>query len=479
MSRKAAPKGTRSRSRKSDGDLSLPVLPLRDVVVYPGMVIPLFVGRKKSIRAVEAAMAASKQILLLTQKKAETDDPGPEHIYSIGTVGSILQLLELPDGTVKVLVEGASRARAERYEHTDDYFSARVGMLAETAGAEAPEIEGLVRSLHKGFEQYVKVNKKIPPEALASLSGIDNASRLTDTVSAHMTLNLEEKQKILEILSVRERIEALLKLIESELDILSLEKQIRGRVKQQMEKSQREYYLNEQMKAIQHELSDNDEGMSEIDELAAKIEKVGMSAEAKKKAMHELGKLRMMSPMSAEATVVRNYIDWLVNVPWKKRSRVWSRPQEGRAGSGEGPLCSGQGQGAHSGIPRGAEPREKDQGPDPVPGRPAGGRQDQPGTVDRPRHRARVQPHVAGRGARRGRDPWAPAHLHRFPAREDHPEHVAGRGPEPAVPARRDRQDGDGFPVATRHRRCWRCWIPSRTTCSAITTWRWTSICRT
>ena len=320
MSKKSLPEET--ELEPSDGGLLLPVLPLRDVVVYPGMVIPLFVGRRKSIRAVEAAMAASKQILLLTQKQAETDDPDPDHIYSVGTISSILQLLELPDGTVKVLVEGANRARVDHYERMDDYFSAQISMLAETQGAESAEIEGLVRSLHKGFEQYVKVNKKIPPEALASLSGIDNASRLTDTISAHMTLKLDEKQKILEILSVRERIEALLKLIESELDILSLEKQIRGRVKQQMEKSQREYYLNEQMKAIQQELSDNDEGASETDELAEKIEKAGMSAEAKKKATHELGKLRMMSPMSAEATVVRNYIDWLVNVPWKKRSRV-------------------------------------------------------------------------------------------------------------------------------------------------------------
>ena len=322
MSKKPAPKDTEFEAEQAEDGLLLPVLPLRDVVVYPGMVIPLFVGRRKSIRAVEAAMAASKQILLLTQKKAETDDPDPEHIYSVGTISSILQLLELPDGTVKVLVEGADRARVEHYERTDDYFSAQVEMLAETTGAETAEIEGLVRSLHKGFEQYVKVNKKIPPEALASLSGIDDASRLTDTISAHMTLKLDEKQKILEILSVRERIEALLKLIESELDILSLEKQIRGRVKQQMEKSQREYYLNEQMKAIQQELSDNDEGAGETDELAEKIEEAGMSAEAKKKATHELGKLRMMSPMSAEATVVRNYIDWLVNVPWKKRSRV-------------------------------------------------------------------------------------------------------------------------------------------------------------
>ena len=322
MTKKPTAKRTAYKLGKPDDSLLMPVLPLRDVVVYPGMVIPLFVGRKKSIRAVESAMAANKQILLLTQKEAETDDPDPKHIYSVGTISSILQLLELPDGTVKVLVEGAQRARVERYQRTSDHFSARVSVLAESAGADPTEIEGLVRSVHKRFEQYAKVNKKIPPEALASLSGIDDASRLIDTISAHMAMKLDQKQDILEILSVRERIETLLKLIESELDILSLEKQIRGRVKQQMEKSQREYYLNEQMKAIQQELSDSDESTSEIDELTAKIKEAGMSAEGKKKATHELGKLRMMSPMSAEATVVRNYIDWLVSVPWKKRSRV-------------------------------------------------------------------------------------------------------------------------------------------------------------
>ena len=316
------PRLPRAKPRKSDDAAALPVLPLRDVVVYPGMVIPLFVGRKKSIRAIEEAMGSAKQILLLTQKKAEVDDPGPDSIYAVGTVSAIRQLLELPDGTIKVLVEGLSRARVASYEGTREYFSARVEPLAESTGAPATEIEGLVRSLRKGFEQYAKINNKLPPEALASLSGIDNASRLADTISAHMTLKLDEKQKILEILVVTQRIEALLKLIESELDILNLEKRIRGRVKQQMEKSQREYYLNEQMKAIQQELSDSDDNTGEAEELARKIKEAGMSKEAEKKAKQELGKLRMMSPMSAEATVVRNYIDWLVNVPWKKRSRV-------------------------------------------------------------------------------------------------------------------------------------------------------------
>ena len=301
----------------------LPVLPLRGVVVYPKMVIPLFVGRKKSIKAVQIAMAASKNILLVTQKEAELDDPSLDEINQVGTVGKILQLLELPDGTIKVLAEGDWRARVNHYEETKEYYSAQVDpLIEEVVDPEEPEIKGLVRSLHKGFEQYVKLHKKIQPDAVASLSGIDEASRLSDTISTHMSLKLEVKQKILEILSVKERMEYLLKIIASEIDILGLEKRIRGRVKQQMEKSQREYYLNEQMKAIQQELSDTDDGTSEIDELEEKIEKAGMSPEAKKKATHELGKLRMMSPMSAEATVVRNYVDWLVSVPWKKSSRI-------------------------------------------------------------------------------------------------------------------------------------------------------------
>ena len=325
MTRKTTSRKPRAR-KPADSETPaemLPVLPLRDVVVYPGMVIPLFVGRRKSIRAVEAAMAANKQILLLAQKEAETDEPDPKkHIYPVGTISSILQLLELPDGTIKVLVEGTQRAKVRRYEKTEDYFNASIELLAETLGAEKAQIEGLTRSLNKEFERYVKVNKKIPLEAVASLSGIDTASRLTDTISAHMPLKMEDKQRILEILSVRERVEELIRLIGAELDILGLEKQIRGRVKQQMEKSQREYYLNEQMKAIQQELSDNDGGGNEMDDLAAKIKEVGMPEETGKKAANELNKLKMMSPMSAEATVVRNYIDWLVNVPWTKRSRV-------------------------------------------------------------------------------------------------------------------------------------------------------------
>ncbi len=299
----------------------MPVLPLRDVVVYPHMVIPLFVGREKSIKALEAAMAGDKQILLVAQRSASQDDPQPEDIYSIGTLSSILQLLKLPDGTIKVLVEGNDRAAIREYVDAGDYFTAHVEGLA-CESLDERESEVLVRSLLNQLDQYVKLNNKIPPEILSSLSGIEDGGRLVDTIAAHMSLKIDEKQSVLEQVSVRDRIEKMMALLESEIDLLQVEKRIRGRVKRQMEKSQREYYLNEQMKAIQKELGDMEEVPNEIEEYSAKIEKAGMSKEAKVKAKAELNKLKMMSPMSAEATVVRNYIDWMVGVPWKKRSKV-------------------------------------------------------------------------------------------------------------------------------------------------------------
>ncbi|QBQ55403.1 endopeptidase La [Nitrosococcus wardiae] len=300
---------------------STPVLPLRDVVVYPYMVIPLFVGREKSIRALESAIETNQQILLVAQKNPAQDDPQPEDIYGIGTLANILQLLKLPDGTVKVLVEGSERARIRQYTNREDYFCAQL-FHYKNIGEDDRETEVLSRSLLNQFEQYVKLNKKVPPEILSSLSSIDDSGRLADTIAAHMALKIEEKQAILEINNVRERLEHLLGLLESEIDILQVEKRIRGRVKRQMEKSQREYYLNEQMKAIQKELGELEDVPNEIEELTNKIEKAGMPKEVKAKAVAELNKLQMMSPMSAEATVVRNYIDWLISVPWKKRNRV-------------------------------------------------------------------------------------------------------------------------------------------------------------
>jgi ATP-dependent Lon protease len=300
----------------------VPILPLRDVVVYPHMVIPLFVGREKSIVALDEAMNSDKQILLIAQKQADIDEPTIDDIYELGTLATILQLLKLPDGTVKVLVEGGARAALVQ-TYSDEYFSADIRLVEEDLDADSREVDVLKRSVISQFEHYVKLNKKVPPEILTSLSGIDQPGRLADTVAAHMSLKLDEKQKVLAIEGVRERLEHVMVLIDSEIDMLQIEKRIRGRVKQQMEKSQREYYLNEQMKAIQKELGDMEDAPNEINDLEKKITDSGMSTEAHEKATSELNKLKMMSPMSAEAAVVRNYIDWLVKVPWKKRSKIY------------------------------------------------------------------------------------------------------------------------------------------------------------
>ena len=299
----------------------LPLLPLRDVVVYPHMVTPLFVGRGKSIEALERAMVSDKQVLLVAQRNPSVDDPTAEDVYSIGTIASILQLLKLPDGTVKVLVEGVERANIEAVDDLDTFFRARIVPMAEEE-LSGKEADILIRSTIDQFEKYVNLSKKVPAEVITSLSGIDDPGRLADTVAAHMALELPQKQTILEMASVRERIEHLLNLMDAEVDVIEVEKKIRGRVKKQMEKSQREYYLNEQMKAIQKELGDLGEEVNEIDELEKKIHAVGMPKEVEEKARAELSKLKMMSPMSAEASVLRAYIDWMLKVPWKKRSKV-------------------------------------------------------------------------------------------------------------------------------------------------------------
>jgi ATP-dependent Lon protease len=305
----------------TEANVAIPVLPLRDVVVYPHMVIPLFVGREKSIHALDAAMRTDKRIMLVAQRQADVDDPKLEDLHRFGTVASILQMLKLPDGTVKVLVEGVDRARVEQL-HAGDYYSASIAIEIDSDQYDEREMDVLVRSVVSQFEQYVKLNKKVPPEVLTALAGIEQPGRLADTVAAHMSLKLAEKQKVLEILDVRKRLEHMLVAIEGEMDVLQIEKRIRGRVKAQMEKSQREYYLNEQMKAIQKELGEMEDGTNEIAEIEQKIAKAGMPKEARDKATAELNKLKMMSPMSAEATVVRNYVDWLVKVPWKKRTRL-------------------------------------------------------------------------------------------------------------------------------------------------------------
>ena len=307
-----------STSKQSE---SYPVLPLRDIVVFPHMIVPLFVGREKSVRALEDVMKDDKQILLVAQKNASQDDPASGDIYTVGTVSTVLQLLKLPDGTVKVLVEGGQRARITRFTEKSEFFQAEAAAMPEGEG-EPQELEALARSVVTQFEQYIKLNKKVPPEVLVSINQIEDPSKLADTVASHLALKISEKQELLEIETVSERLERVYSYMEAEIGVLQVEKKIRNRVKRQMEKTQREYYLNEQLKAIQKELGEGEDGRDETSELEERIQKTRLSKEAREKATAELKKLKSMSPMSAEATVVRNYLDWLLGIPWKKRTRV-------------------------------------------------------------------------------------------------------------------------------------------------------------
>src|SRR3954468_9175360 len=299
-----------------------PVLPLRDIVVFPHMIVPLFVGREKSVKALEDVMKDDKQILLVTQKNAAQDDPSPGDIYSVGTVGTVLQLLKLPDGTVKVLVEGGYRARIKQFAENDAFFVAEAGALTDAADPAGKEVEALARSVVSQFEQYIKLNKKVPPQVLVSINQIEDPSKLADTVASHLSLKIAEKQELLEIGSVSERLEKIYAFMEGEIGVLQVEKRICSRVKRQMEKTQREYYLKEQMKAIQKELGEGEDGRDEAAEIEERIKKTKLTKEAREKAEAELKKLRTMSPMSAEATVVRTYLDWLLSIPWGKNSKV-------------------------------------------------------------------------------------------------------------------------------------------------------------
>jgi ATP-dependent Lon protease len=304
-----------------DRDRVYPVLPLRDIVVFPGMIVPLFVGREKSVKALEEVMRDDKHILVVTQKNAQDDDPSPDEIYATGTIASVLQLLKLPDGTVKVLVEGLRRARIDKYLQTVDYFEAEATTLPEPEEDET-ELEALARSAQAEFENYVKLNKKISAEVVNAVGQISNHSKLADTIASHLVIKIEQKEDLLATTAVTERLQKILGLMEGEIGVLQVEKRIRSRVKRQMEKTQREYYLNEQMKAIQRELGDGEEGSNELAELEEKIKKTRLSKEARLKADGELKKLKTMSPMSAEATVVRNYLDWLLSLPWGRKSKV-------------------------------------------------------------------------------------------------------------------------------------------------------------
>src|SRR6476659_1153305 len=306
---------------EAGGPEHYPVLPLRDIVVFPYMIVPLFVGREKSIAALEEVMRTDKQILLVAQKNASDDEPSTDGIYAMGTLASVLQLLKLPDGTVKVLVEGTVRATIKRYTENENYFEAEIARVEETLGTE-DEIEALSRSVVSQFESYVKLNKKISPEVLGTAAQIDDYSKLADTIASHLAIKIAEKQQLLEVTTISERLERVFTLMESEISVLQVEKKIRSRVKRQMEKTQREYYLNEQMKAIQKELGDSEEGRDDLAEIEQKIEKTKLSKEAREKALGELKKLRQMSPMSAEATVVRNYLDWLLSIPWGVKNKI-------------------------------------------------------------------------------------------------------------------------------------------------------------
>ena len=422
------------------GDL-LAVLPLRDIVVFPHMIVPLFVGREKSVRALEAVMKDDKQILLVAQKNAAQDDPSVDDIYRVGTVSTILQLLKLPDGTVKVLVEGGKRAKITGFKDTDSYFEAFIEAMPDQ-GADAKELEALGRTVVSQFEQYIKLNKKIAPEVLVSLNQIEEPSKLADTVASHLNLKIAEKQELLEIAKVGERLERVFGHMESEIGVLQVEKRIRNRVKRQMEKTQREYYLNEQLKAIQKELGEGEDGKDENAELEARIKKTKLSKEAREKAMQELKKLKTMSPMSAEATVVRNYLDWMLSIPWKKRSKI-----RNDVTAAEKVL-----EADHYGLEKVKERiieylavqarSPKVRGSDPVPGGTARRRQDLAGQVGGDGDGAQLRSHVAGRRARRGGDPRPSAHLYRLDARQGDPGHEEGEDLQSAVPAGRGRQAG-------------------------------------
>ncbi len=300
------------------------VLPLRDIVVFPHMIVPLFVGREKSVRALEDVMQNDKQILLLTQKNAAQDDPTVQDLFTLGTVGAVLQMLRLPDGTVKVLVEGVQRASVTEFVENPDMFQARAKLLPDVLGGEEQEISALIRAVQTQFEQYIKLNKKIPPEILVSINQIDDPAKLADTVAAHLSIKIADKQQLLELPTISERLERVFGFMEGEISVLQVERRIRNRVKRQMEKTQREYYLNEQMKAIQKELGEGEDGKDELAELEERIKKTRLTKEAREKAMAEMKKLRAMSPMSAEATVVRNYMDWILSLPWNKRTKIKS-----------------------------------------------------------------------------------------------------------------------------------------------------------
>jgi ATP-dependent Lon protease len=456
------------------GDL-LPVLPLRDIVVFPHMIVPLFVGREKSVRALESVMRDDKQILLVAQRNAAEDDPKAAGLFEVGTVSTVLQLLKLPDGTVKVLVEGGRRARIAGFKETDSHFEAYAELIEENS-TEKKDIEALMRSVISQFEGYIKLNKKIAPEVLVSINQIEDAGKLADTVAAHLSIKIPDKQELLEIPSVSQRLERVFAHMEGEMSVLQVEKRIRNRVKRQMEKTQREYYLNEQMKAIQKELGEGEDGKDESAELEARIKATKLSKEAREKALGELKKLRSMSPMSAEATVVRNYLDWILSIPWKKRSKVRNDIVEAEK------VLDGD----HYGLEKVKERiieylavqtrSQKIRGPilclvgPPASARP---RLESPS----PRRRAQLRPHEPGgvrdeaeiRGHRR-------TYIGSMPGKVIQGKKKAKTSNPLFLLDEIDKLGAIG--AATRRAPCSRCWTRSRTPPSPTTIWRSTTTCR-
>ena len=434
------------------GPGALPLLPLRDIVVFPHMVVPLFVGREKSIAAIERAMAADKQILLATQRRSSVDDPLPADLYDVGVRAEILQVLKLPDNTVKILVEGLERVRLVGVGLEENHLSARAEPIEPGPEPGGRETEALRRSVNEQFEKYVKLSRKIPPELLVTVAGIAEPDKLADTVSANLMVKNQDKQALLETTGTSERLEQLLLILSSEIEIMLVERKIHSKVKKQMEKTQKEYYLVEQMKAIQKELGKKDEFKSEIDELRARVKAAKMSPEATEKATRELKKIEMMPPMSAEATVVRNYLDWLVSLPWSVSTTDLLDVDAAAKILDED----------HTGLEKVKERIleylavtqlvKKIRGPDPLPGRAAGRRQDLAGPLDRPRDGPQFRAALARRRPRRGRDPRPPPDLHRLAPRADHPVAEKGQEPQPGLPARRGRQARDGLPRRPRER---------------------------
>ena len=405
---------------------TLPIVPLRDVVVFPHMMMPFVIGRPSSTRALEHALVKDKRIFLAAQHDASIDDPRPDDIYTMGCVANVVQSLKLPDGNIKVLVEGVDRARAVEWKEDKGFYRVVVKVLPkqkETAG----DVEGTMSRVVSLFEQYVKLSNNLHYDAMIAAVRVDDPGKLADTIAAHLLVGVDEKQNLLEIISPLERLNRIAGILEIEVDKLQVDRRIQSRVKKQMEKAQKEYYLNEKMKAIQKELGRKDEKGNEVDELKKKIEQAKMPKEVEEKAVQELKRLEAMPPMSAEATVSRNYLDWLIAVPWYKKTQREPRPEARRRDPERRPLRAREDQGPHPRVPRRARARQEAEGDDPDVLRTSRRRQDLAGQVDRARDEPQVRAAVARRRARRGRNPRPPPHLHRRVPRPDHPDDEEGR----------------------------------------------------